>query len=253
VLRDVSFEVPGGTTLGLVGPTGAGKSTVVELLARMYDPDEGRITVDGRDVREVSVASLRGAIGYVSQDPFLFHGTVRENIAYARPDATDAEVEAAARRAHAHGFVANLPDGYDTTVGERGVRLSGGQRQRVSIARAILQDPAVLVFDEATSAVDTETELLIQRSLAGLAADRTTVIIAHRLSTVRGADGIVVLEEGRVVEEGTHDELIARDGLYANLWAVQAGAIEGLPEEFVRRATERAALVEARADGGAGD
>ena len=250
VLRDVSFAVPGGTTLGLVGPTGAGKSTVVELLARMYDPDEGRITVDGRDVREVSVSSLRGAIGYVSQDAFLFHGTVRENIAYARPDATDAEVEAAARRAHADGFVANLPDGYDTTVGERGVRLSGGQRQRVSIARAILQDPEILVFDEATSAVDTETELLIQRSLADLTADRTTVIIAHRLSTVRGAENVVVLEDGRVVEEGSHDELIARDGLYANLWAVQAGAIEGLPEEFVRRATERAAVVEARTDGG---
>jgi ATP-binding cassette subfamily B protein len=250
VLEDVSFAVDGGSTLGLVGPTGAGKSTVVELLVRMYDPDEGRIRIDGQDVRDVTVDSLRGAVGYVSQDPYLFYGTVRENVAYARPDATDREVEMAARRANAHEFVANLPDGYDTMVGERGVKLSGGQRQRLSIARAILADPPILVLDEATSAVDTETELLIQQSIADLTADRTTVVIAHRLSTVRRADEILVLEAGRVVERGTHEALLDQAGLYANLWAVQAGSIEDLPDSFVERVHRRAAAI---GDGGADD
>jgi ATP-binding cassette subfamily B protein len=246
VLHDVSLAVPGGTTLGLVGPTGAGKSTVVELLVRMYDPDVGAIRVDGRDLRDVTVESLRGAVGYVSQDPYLFFGTVRDNVAYARPEATDAEVEAAARRAGAHEFVTRLPDGYDTVVGERGVRLSGGQRQRLSIARAVLQDPPLLVLDEATSAVDTETELLIQRSLADLAADRTTVVIAHRLSTVRDADRVAVLDEGRVVESGTHDDLVDAGGLYADLWAAQVGALSDLSPAFVERARRRAATVDDR-------
>jgi ATP-binding cassette subfamily B protein len=175
----------------------------------------------------------------------MFYGTVRENIAYGRADATDEAVEAAARAAEAHRFVRNLPDGYDTMVGERGVKLSGGQRQRVAIARAILRDPEILVLDEATSDVDTETEMLIQRSLDRLTEDRTTLVIAHRLSTIKDADGIVVLENGRVAERGTHDELIAEDGLYANFWAVQAGEIDDLPTEFVERAARRQARTDA--------
>jgi len=245
VLEDVSFTVEGGDTVALVGPTGAGKSTVMKLLLRMYDVDEGAVRIDGQDVREVTIPSLRESIGYVSQETFLFYGTVRENITYGAFDADDEAVVEAAKAAEAHGFIQNLPEGYDTMVGERGVKLSGGQRQRVAIARAVLKDPDVLVLDEATSDVDTETEMLIQRSLDRLTADRTTFAIAHRLSTIKGADQIVVLEDGHVVERGTHDELLAEDGLYANLWAVQAGEIDELPEEFVRRATERRSRVEA--------
>jgi len=241
IVEDVSFSVDGGETLALVGPTGAGKSTVLKLLLRMYDVDDGAIRVDGQDIRDVTIPSLREAVGYVSQETFLFYGTVRENIEYGTFDATDEEVEAAARAAEAHEFITNLPEGYDTMVGERGVKLSGGQRQRVSIARAILKDPELLVLDEATSDVDTETEMLIQRSLDRLSADKTTFAIAHRLSTVKDADQIVVLEDGRVVERGTHDDLIAEDGLYAHLWGVQAGEIDELPEEFVDRARERQA------------
>jgi ATP-binding cassette subfamily B protein len=180
-------------------------------------------------------------VGYVSQDTFLFYGTVDENIRYGTFDASREEVVAAAKAAEAHEFITNLPDGYDTEVGERGVKLSGGQRQRISIARAILKDPEVLVLDEATSDVDTETEMLIQRSLDDLTADRTTFAIAHRLSTIKDADKIVVLEDGRIVERGTHDELLDDDGLYAHLWGVQAGEIDELPEEFVERAAERQA------------
>ncbi|MFB6106450.1 MAG: ABC transporter ATP-binding protein [Halobacteriaceae archaeon] len=245
VLEDVSFEAPGGATVGVVGPTGAGKSTLLKLLLRLYDVDDGSISVDDQDVRDVSRRSLREAVGYVGQDTFLFYGTVRENIAYGRFDASDDDVEAAARAAEAHEFVTNLPDGYDTVVGERGVKLSGGQRQRVSIARAILRDPSILVFDEATSDVDTETELLIQRSLGDLTTDRTTFVIAHRLSTVRDADLIVVLDEGRVVERGTHEDLLDADGLYATLWAVQVGELDSLPDEFVERAARRAARTDA--------
>jgi ATP-binding cassette subfamily B protein len=248
VLAGVSFAADGGETVALVGPTGAGKSTAVKLLLRLFDVDDGSIEIDGQDVREVSVPSLRRAIGYVSQETFLFYGTVRDNIAYGTPGATDAEIRAAAEAAEAHDFIANLPDGYDTMVGERGVKLSGGQRQRVSIARAVLEDPDVLVLDEATSDVDTETELLIQRSLDRLTADRTTFVIAHRLSTVKDADRIVVLEGGEVVERGTHDELIDAGGLYANLWAVQAGEIEDLPEEFVREAARRRSVTDAADD-----
>ena len=245
ILDDVSFTVEGGDTLALVGPTGAGKSTVMKLLMRMYDVDEGAVEIDGQDVRDVTVPSLRSSIGYVSQETFLFYGTVRDNIAYGSFDATDEEIREAAEAAEAHGFIRNLPDGYDTMVGERGVKLSGGQRQRIAIARAILKDPEILVLDEATSDVDTETEMLIQRSLDRLTEDRTTFTIAHRLSTVKDADQIVVLEDGSVVERGTHDDLLAEDGLYANLWAVQAGEIDELPEEFIQRATERRSQVDA--------
>ncbi|WP_380676127.1 ABC transporter ATP-binding protein [Salinigranum sp. GCM10025319] len=241
VISDVSLAVAGGETVGVVGPTGAGKSTLLKLLPRLYDVDDGSIEIDGQDVRDVTLASLRRAVGYVSQEPFLFFGTVRENIRYGTFEATDEDVERAARRAQAHEFVLNLPDGYDTLVGERGVRLSGGQRQRIALARTILKDPAILVLDEATSSVDTETEALIQRSIAEFARGRTTFVIAHRLSTVRTADRIVVVDDGRVTERGTHDELLELDGLYANFWRVQAGDIDSLPETFLERAAERAA------------
>jgi len=248
VLEGVDFEADGGETVALVGPTGAGKSTAVKLLMRLYDVDSGSVTIDGQDVRGVTVPSLRRAMGYVSQETFLFYGTVRDNIAYGTPSASDEEIRAAAEAAEAHDFIQNLPDGYATMVGERGVKLSGGQRQRIAIARAILEDPDILVLDEATSDVDTETELLIQRSLDRLTADRTTLVIAHRLSTVKDADTIVVLEGGRVVERGTHEELLAAGGLYANLWAVQAGEIDDLPEEFVREAARRRAATDADDD-----
>jgi ATP-binding cassette subfamily B protein len=245
IVEDISFTVEGGETIALVGPTGAGKSTVLKLLLRMYDVEEGAIRIDGQDLRDVTIPSLRQRIGYVSQDTFLFYGTVRENIAYGTFDADDDEIVAAAKAAEAHDFITNLPDGYETMVGERGVKLSGGQRQRVSIARSILKDPAILVLDEATSDVDTETEMLIQRSLDRLTDDRTTFAIAHRLSTIKDADKIVVLEGGTIAESGTHDELIENDGLYAHLWGVQAGEIDELPQEFIDRAARRQAQTEA--------
>lgn len=225
VLAGIDLRIPAGETHAVVGATGAGKSTLTRLLLRFHDPREGSVLIDGTDVRDVSFASLRQSIGYVSQDVFLFQGTVRENLAFGRPDATDAEIEEAARLAEAHEFIVGLPDGYDTIVGERGQKLSGGQRQRLSIARAILRDPAILVLDEATSAVDNETEAAIQRSLARVARDRTAVVIAHRLSTVRDADRIWMLENGRIAESGTHDELAAAGGLYAALWRVQTGTL----------------------------
>ena len=264
VLEAIDFDAEGGDFVGIVGPTGAGKSTLLKLLPRLYDvrksgalssqsesrrdsddADEGVVTIDGQDVSAVSAASLRRAIGYVSQEPFLFYGTVEENIAYGTFDVTDREIEAAARAAEAHEFITNLPDGYDTVVGERGVKLSGGQRQRVVIARTICKDPAILVLDEATSHVDTETEALIQRGLSRLAAGKTTFAIAHRLSTIKRADQILVLDDGRIAERGTHEELLAREGLYANLWRVQAGEVEDLPTEFVERAIARTARIEA--------
>jgi ATP-binding cassette subfamily B protein len=195
----------------------------VKLLLRFHDPRAGRVLIDGHDVSGLSYTSLRRSIGYVSQEVFLFQGTVRENIAYGRPGASDGEIEAAARMAEAHDFIVALPAGYDTMVGERGQKLSGGQRQRISIARAILRDPAILLLDEATSAVDNETEAAIQRSLARVAEDRTAIVIAHRLSTVRHADRIWVLEQGRLAEAGRHEELIEAGGLYAALWRVQTG------------------------------
>ncbi|RLM71076.1 ABC transporter ATP-binding protein [Halorubrum sp. Atlit-8R] len=252
VLRGVSFAADPGDTVALVGPTGAGKSTLLKLLLRLYDVTDGAIRVDGHDVRDVTVESLRSSVGYVAQDTTLFDGTIAENIRYGRftrideagaegldEDEVRERVVEAAKAAEAHDFISSLPNDYETRIGERGVKLSGGQRQRLAIARVVLQDPAILILDEATSAVDTETEMLIQRSLDRLAADRTTFVIAHRLSTVTDADTALVLEDGEVVERGTHEELLAADGLYAKLWGVQAGEIDELPEEFVERARER--------------
>ena len=212
VLRELDFAIPAGHTLALVGRSGAGKSTVVRLLFRFYDVDEGAILIDGQDLRDVTQESLRAAIGLVPQDTVLFNDTIRANIAYGRPGAGQAEIEAAARAAQIHEFIRLLPDGYDTMVGERGLKLSGGEKQRVAIARMVLKDPPILVFDEATSALDSGTERLIQAALRRLSAGRTTLIIAHRLSTVVDADQILVLEDGRVVEQGRHHQLLARGG-----------------------------------------
>ena len=225
VLHDIDLVVPAGETHAIVGPTGAGKSTLLRLLLRFDDPRAGQVLLDGRDVRELDWDSLRGCLGYVAQDIFVFASTIADNIAYGRPDATREQIREAARAAAALDFVEALPDGLDTWVGERGVTLSGGQRQRLSLARALLREPAVLVLDEATSAVDNETEAAIQRSLRAATLDCTAIVVAHRLSTVRHADRIWVLQEGRIVEAGTHDDLLARDGTYAALWAVQTGAL----------------------------
>lgn len=224
VLDGLSLTFAAGETTAIVGSTGAGKSTIIKLMLRLYEPIGGTITLDGTDLRDLELDGLRKAIGLVSQDVFLFHGTVAENIAYGNPAAARADIFAAARGAEAHDFIARLPLGYDTIVGERGQKLSGGQRQRVSIARAILKDPPVLVLDEATSSVDNETEAAIQRSLALVAQGRTTVVIAHRLSTIRNADRIYVIDGGRLVEQGRHDDLVAAGGPYAALWSVQTGS-----------------------------
>jgi len=228
VLHEVSMSIPAGWTVGVVGSTGSGKSTLVKLLLRLYEVSEGSITLDGVPIQELELDHLRRAIGLVSQDVFLFHGTVRENIAYGSWTATDDEVERAARLAEADDFIQRLPRGYATIVGERGQKLSGGQRQRIAIARAILKNPPILVLDEATSAVDNETEAAIQRSLEHISRGRTTIAIAHRLSTIRNADRIFVLENGRLVEEGSHEELLAADGVYAGLWRVQTGSTAGV-------------------------
>ena len=228
ILKGVDFEVPAGQTVAIVGPSGAGKSTISRLIYRFYDVTGGSITIDGQDVREVTQHSLRAAVGMVPQDTVLFNDTIRYNIRYGRPDATDEEVEDAARLAQIHNFIVDLPDGYDAMVGERGLKLSGGEKQRVSIARTILKGPPILILDEATSALDTMTEQDIQTALKLVSKDRTTLVIAHRLSTVVDADQIIVLGEGSIVERGTHNELLEHDGVYSSMWNRQREADEAL-------------------------
>lgn len=222
VLKNVSFKVNPGEMVALVGPTGVGKTTIANLIPRFYDPDAGQILIDDVDIRKIKLSSLRKQISMVSQDVFLFNGTVKENILYGRPDATDEEVIAAAKAANAHEFIMELPEGYDTRVGERGVKLSGGQKQRISIARALLKDAPILILDEATSSVDTQTEKQIQEALENLMKNRTTIVIAHRLSTIRNADQIIVLQDGEIIEVGKHDELLRAGGLYSQLCKAQS-------------------------------
>jgi ATP-binding cassette subfamily B protein len=234
-LTGIDFDVEAGHTVALVGPSGAGKTSLVALVARLYDPSEGTVLVDGVDVREVEVGSLRREIAFVADDTFLFTASVAENIAYARPEATREEVEEAARRAQADGFIRDLPAGYETMVGERGLTLSGGQRQRVAIARALVKDPRILILDDATSSVDATTEAQIKNALRGLMRERTTFIIGHRLSTIALADEIVVLEDGRISAQGTHDELLEASPLYREI------AEKGLPDQvfLTRKPAER--------------
>jgi ATP-binding cassette subfamily B protein len=236
-LEDITFEVPAGTKTALVGETGSGKTTVGYLVARLYDVERGRITIDGIDIRGATLSSLARTIGVVSQETYLFHASIKENLRFAKPDATDEEIEEAARAARIHDLILSLPDGYDTIVGERGYRFSGGEKQRMAIARTILRNPPVLVLDEATSALDTRTERAVQEALDRLAEERTTIAIAHRLSTIRDADQIVVLERGRIVERGTHDELLALGGHYARLVSRDAdlGPTVSVPSEEIAR------------------
>ena len=226
VLTDVSFTIPHGRSVALVGPSGGGKTTICSLLPRFYDVSEGAVTIDGKDIRHVTLKSLRSSIGLVQQDVYLFGGTIRENIAYGKPEATDEEIIEAAKKANIHDFIMELPDGYDTFVGERGARLSGGQKQRISIARVFLKNPPILILDEATSALDNESERHIQKSLEELSKNRTTVTIAHRLSTIRNADEIIVINEQNISERGTHSDLLAKGGLYAKYYEMQFEGLE---------------------------
>ena len=256
ILKDVSFEVPAGRMVAIVGPSGAGKSTISRILFRFYDVAGGRVTIDGQDIRDVTQKSLRAAFGVVPQDTVLFNDTILYNVRYGRPEASDEAVFEAARLAQIHDFVQGLPEGYQTMVGERGLKLSGGEKQRVAIARTILKGPPILVLDEATSALDSHTEKEIQDALDRVSRDRTTLVIAHRLSTIVHADNIIVLEAGRVVEQGTHSVLVAKDGLYASMWARQreaeearkrlADALEGEAEVIGRERPNRATLVPAK-------
>lgn len=228
VLKNVSFQIPAGRSVALVGPSGGGKTTICNLLPRFYDVTEGRITIDGKNVRKLTLKSLRDNIGIVQQDVYLFCGTIKENISYGKPGALMEEIIDAARRANIHDFIMSLPDGYDTYVGERGTRLSGGQKQRISIARVFLKNPPILILDEATSALDNESERHIQKSLEELAKNRTTITIAHRLSTIRNADEIIVITENGIAERGTHHDLLKRGGIYAHYYKMQ---FEGLETE----------------------
>ena len=234
MIRGLDLVAEPDQTTALVGPSGGGKSTVLGLIQRFYAPDAGRVLIDGQDAGDVDLASLRDRIAFVSQDVFLFRGAVRDNIALGRPGATQAEIEAAARKAHAHDFIMALPDGYDANVGEQGLQLSGGQRQRIAIARALLKDAPILLLDEPTAALDSESEREVQAALDALQRGRTTLVVAHRLQTIIGADRIYVLEDGRAIESGSHDELILRDGAYRAFFAAQFG-LGSLPE-VARRA-----------------
>jgi ATP-binding cassette subfamily B protein len=240
ILFGVDFEVPAGTTTAVVGHSGSGKSTLARLLFRFYDVDRGQILIDGQDLRSVTQASLRAAIGIVPQDTVLFNDSIGYNIAYGRPDATQEEIVAAARAAYIHDFIVSLPEGYDTMVGERGLKLSGGEKQRVAIARALLKNPSILVFDEATSALDSQAEQAIQSQLREIARTRTTLIIAHRLSTIADADQILVLEQGRIVERGTHASLLAIRGLYAQMWERQQARHDEAPDPSLPTRMDRA-------------
>ena len=227
VLRHVDLDIPKGTKFALVGPSGGGKTTICHLIPHFYEVVSGKILLDGRDLNTITLRSLRKNIGIVQQDIYLFNDTIRENIRYGRLDATDEEIIEAAKRANIHDYVMSLPDGYDTCIGERGVRLSGGQKQRLSIARVFLKNPPLLILDEATSALDNTTEILIQQALDDLCRGRTTLIVAHRLSTVKSADEIAVVSDGEIIEQGTHEELMAKHGMYADLYQLQFRANTG--------------------------